>query len=129
MLTLNWTPESVPVMKEAMCTLADIKDEHTREQIEDAVVMLSRLDLLDVLVDEAVKYVREEFLTDTDPSYDVILTEVLVRHGRENSIEAMETAGVSRSVYFERKADLLTALGLALTCYSAKAAVTALGEW
>ena len=90
---------------------------------------LSRLDMLDVLVEESVKYVREVFLIGTDLSYDVILTAILAGNGRENAIEIMAAAGVSRSVYFERKSDLLAAIGHALTCYSAKEAIAALGEW
>lgn len=73
--------------------------------------------------------ITEVYLIGTDLSYDVILTAILAENGRENAIEIMAAAGVSRSVYFERKSDLMAAIGLALTCYSAKEAIAALGDW
>ena len=128
-MLIEWTPDRLPNLKRYIGILADADQVYSMEEKEEAIRFLSRMRMLDVFVEGAVQYVREELLMSADPSYDIILESMLNSHGRENSIATMGKAGVSRSVYFERKSELLTALGLALIFYSAQEAVNALGEW
>ena len=128
-MIMKETADTLPVLRDAIIMLGDRNRPYTKKDLKRAVQTISRLDLFDVLVERALESVWEDILAEPDENYGQILEYCCQGHHREPEYDFYSRVGLSKSAVYERRNNLFTAIGLAITCCAAPMALKALGEW
>ena len=128
-LLMDSSPDTLIPLRDSLFRLGDRNRTYKEEELNRSIRLISRLDLFDILVDRAIECVWDEILTDPDDSYMQILRYCYLDHTNEPEYDFYLRTGLSKSTMYEKRGNLLIAVGLAMNGCAVPLALDALGEW